>query len=180
MDWKEIFGRLCDDPEDPLAWSYLQRQVRVWARREFRAQGWHFVEDAVADTCSAVATGLERAYGPDTFRGFVFGHFLTVRRHLLRRERFGHASLDGVDVAAPAETEGFDPEVRSHLMQALVRLPARERHAVCMRHLEGLSASDIARQLGVSPENARLIVHRGMQRLRRHLSRPAGAEVVLR
>ena len=171
MDWKEIFGRLSSDPEDPLAWSHLQRQVRVWASREFRAQGWHLIEDAVADTCSAVALGLERAYGPDTFRGFVFGHFLTVRRHLLRRCRDGLTSLDGVDVAAPAEEDRLEPEERSRLMQAVLQLPPRERRAVCLRHLEGLSPGEIAAELGVSHENARLIIHRGLQRLRRTLLR---------
>ena len=175
MEWKEIFGRLARDPEDSLAWSHLQRQVRVWARREFRAQGWHLVEDAVADTCSAVAVAFERAYGEETFRGFVFGQFLTVRRHLLRRARLGQTSLDGVDVPAPIEETAFSADERSRLMRALLQLPSRERRAVSLRHLEGLSAAAIANDLGVSQENARLIVHRGMQRLRRNLRRDARA-----
>jgi RNA polymerase sigma factor (sigma-70 family) len=170
MDWQEIFARLSADPEDALAWSHLQRQVRVWARREFRAHGWHCVEDVVVDTCSAVATGMRRAYGPETFRGFVFGQFLSVRRHVLRRERFGHSSLDGVDVPAPPEHQAVEREDDRHVIDALVQLPPRERRAVCLRHLEGLSGSEIAAELGVSQENARLIVHRGINRLRRHLT----------
>ncbi|MBV9173917.1 MAG: sigma-70 family RNA polymerase sigma factor [Chloroflexi bacterium] len=169
MDWQEMFARLSKNPEDALAWSHLQRHVRVWARREFRAHGWHCIEDVIVDTCSAVATGMSRAYGPETFRGFVFGHFLSVRRHVLRRERYGHTSLDGVDVAAPAADDPLEGDERGHLMDALVKLPPREQRAVRLRHIEGFSGPEIAAELGVSQENARLIVHRGISRLRRQL-----------
>jgi len=170
MEWKEMFGRLVSDPEDPLAWTHLQRQVRGWARREFGRQGWHLVEDAVADTASAVAVGLERAYGAETFRGFVFGHFLTARRQLLRVGRVSLLPLDNVDIAAAGSDDApFNEETLSSVMRALATLPPRERQAGSLRHLEGLPASAIAAELGVSPENARLIVHRGLQRLRRGL-----------
>ena len=81
-------------------------------------------------------------------------------------------SIDGVDVAAPEpdeEDDGLGSETLSRLMAALVKLPPRERQAVCLRHFEELPATGIAAQLGVSQENARLIVHRGLQRLRRYL-----------
>jgi len=54
--------------------------------------------------------------------------------------------------------------------EVLLTLPARQRAAVTLRHLEGLSADDIAAHLGVSPVNARQLVHKGLRALRRRMT----------
>jgi len=44
---------------------------------------------------------------------------------------------------------------RLALVSALARLPRRQQQVVVMRHLGGLSLTDVARSLGVSPNTAK-------------------------
>jgi RNA polymerase sigma-70 factor (ECF subfamily) len=62
-------------------------------------------------------------------------------------------------------------EAREHLRQGLADLPARQRVIVGLRDVEGLSAEDVCRVLDVSPENQRVLLHRGRSRLRAVLAR---------
>jgi RNA polymerase sigma-70 factor (ECF subfamily) len=57
-------------------------------------------------------------------------------------------------------------EIRERLKDALDELPARQRAVVTLRDVEGLSAGEVCRLLGVSAENQRVLLHRGRARLR--------------
>ena len=60
-------------------------------------------------------------------------------------------------------------EARGHLKAALDELPERQRVVVAMRDVEGLDADDVCDLLDLSPENQRVLLHRGRTRLRRAL-----------
>lgn len=62
---------------------------------------------------------------------------------------------------------------RAALLDALARLPAKEREAVGLRYLAGLSIPELARALDVDPEAAKSRVRRGLARLRRRLGATA-------
>jgi RNA polymerase sigma-70 factor (ECF subfamily) len=55
------------------------------------------------------------------------------------------------------------------LVRALRRLSLRDRQAVHLRYFENQSFEDAARTLGTSEPHARVIVHRALAKLRRHL-----------
>lgn len=61
---------------------------------------------------------------------------------------------------------------RDELLHALRRLPAKQRAAVVLRHLEGMSDSEIADVLGCAPVTVRSNVHRGLAALRENLTLP--------
>jgi RNA polymerase sigma factor (sigma-70 family) len=171
MDWESIYLRLKRDDEDALAWRALQRRVESWARAVFRGRGSSLVEDVVAETCASVALGIEAARGPETFSGFVYGHFLNVRRRALRADALIQAaqSLDGIDIATAAAADEPDPDAIALLRRALDNLPERERRAVTLRYFHELPSAGIAAELGVTSGNARRIVFNGLRRLRTHL-----------
>jgi RNA polymerase sigma factor (sigma-70 family) len=169
MDWDQIYSRLSTDDNDPLAWGALQKRVEAWARAALWTQPRHLVDDAVVDTCAAIAVGLQAARGPATFAGFAYGHFLNARRRLLRCGRQPLVRLDDIDVAAPLVHEGPDAEALSSLRRALAALPAREQTAVKLRYFDDLPAASIAAELGVTHGNARRIVFNGLRRLRAEL-----------
>jgi len=57
-------------------------------------------------------------------------------------------------------------EARAHLRAALELLPSRQRLVVTMRDVEGMSAGEVCDLLDVSPENQRVLLHRGRSQLR--------------
>jgi RNA polymerase sigma-70 factor (ECF subfamily) len=58
------------------------------------------------------------------------------------------------------------------LAQALEALPANQRDAVVLRHLEGLSLADIAARLGCTTAAVTGLLHRGLKNLRQRLPAP--------
>jgi RNA polymerase sigma-70 factor (ECF subfamily) len=179
MDWTDIHTRLAHSRDDHAAWTALARRVRIWAQAHLRASGWQAIDDVVADTCSAVAISFDRARGPQSFAGFVYGAYLNQRKKKLaevnRAQR--HVPLDtvatsfvmGDDDDGDDDDFPFSDEDRVALRQALAELPPRVRAAISLRYMEGLSARDVGTQLGVTPGNARMIVHTGLVMLRRRL-----------
>src|SRR5215472_7799672 len=146
MEWAEIYMRIVADREDGEAWEALGRRVRAWAHAHLRGKTWHHLEDVVADTCSSVAVGFERARGEATFAGFVYGCYLNERRRVLglRRGRSACLSLDEPGLLPSVGQPDVTAEDPSAVWEVLLTLPPRQRAAVTLRHLEGLSAEDIA------------------------------------
>lgn len=164
--WADVYERLKLDRGDPKAWAVLENRVRAWAGPGLRQLGWHVVEDAVADSCSMVAVGFEKAHGPETFKGFVFGHYLNVRRRLLQEHRQLGVPPEAVDLPVSPDDEP-SPDERDLLHRCLSQLPSREQQAMRLRYFEDAAAVDIAAELGVTEGNARRIVFNGLAHLRR-------------
>ena len=183
MQWEEIYARLLEDREDPRAWTALAVRLRRRVRRDLRHLGQAVAEDVVADTCVAVALGFGQAHGARTFGGFVLGHYLNARRRALRTSAQPTVSLDGLDIPVDDGDAGPNPDESEHLRNAVAELPSRERAALLLRYAEELSAAAIAAQLGTSEGNARQLVHRALEHLRRrlgqarHAARPSMAAV---
>ncbi len=173
MDWAQIFERLTADQDDALAWVALELRIKAWARAEFWANGHHLIDDAVVDTCAAIALGLPAARGPETFSGFAYGHFLNARRRLLRTLQPGSVSIHGIDIVSPDQDDDeLDAEARARLWRALAALPARERKVVMLRYFEELPSTRIAAEVGVTSVNARRILFNGLRRMRSLLRDP--------
>jgi RNA polymerase sigma factor (sigma-70 family) len=131
------------------------------------------VEDAVADTCSTVVVCFDAARAADTFSGFVYGHYMNVRRRLIRSQR-NEGTLEGVDISEPFSTEietGPGERELGALKLCLGELHEREQRAVGMRYWEEAPPDQIAGALGVTAANARQIVFRALAKLRRCIQR---------
>jgi RNA polymerase sigma-70 factor, ECF subfamily len=57
-------------------------------------------------------------------------------------------------------------EARAHLKEALAALPERQRLVVGLRDVDGLSSNEVCDVLRLTPENERVLLHRGRSRLR--------------
>jgi hypothetical protein len=92
------------------------------------------------------------------------------------------ARTRGTNRNAPSRRESpgrrlLSLEAREHLRSALATLPERQRVVVALRDVEGASAAEVRDLLALSPENQRVLLHRGRSRLRATLEdyvRPAG------
>src|SRR5262249_45268253 len=99
MEWPAIYARLQCDLNDSAAWGALREAVHRWAQRDLSRLGSHIVEDAVADTCAAVALKFKDARGPATFKGFVIGIYWDVRRQKRRERGVPTVSFQNIDLS---------------------------------------------------------------------------------
>jgi len=69
------------------------------------------------------------------------------------------------DRAAPDEAV-VDPEPDTHLIPLLSRLPERQRVAMALYYLEGLSVDQVAEEMSLSQGAVKYHLHEGRERLR--------------
>jgi RNA polymerase sigma factor (sigma-70 family) len=174
VEWPTICTRLRSDPNDQAAWEALEVGVRACARSRLRDLGADSIEDVVADTCAIVVMDLASAYGPETFRGFVFGKYRNVEKGALKLGSARRAPLDdAANIPASPSSDVFDRRL-AVLGDCLERLPERDRRAVELRFFQEARAEHIARELQVTAGNARRIVFNGVNRLRKCAQAAAG------
>lgn len=140
-------------------------------------------EEVVQDTWLGVVRGIDRFEGRSTVKTWLF-HILANRaRTTSAREarsvplgdddpldgrfgRFGHWS----DPPA-AWTDAADARIDAGALASLVRdalpkLPPAQRQVLVLRDVEGLDAAEVCDLLHLSPENQRVLLHRGRARVR--------------
>ena len=75
----------------------------------------------------------------------------------------------GVVLSEDPPWEGVDPAIRLDVASALATLPKRQREAVVLRHVAGLSEAEVADALGVSTNTVKTHTSRGLGALRQRL-----------
>ncbi|MEV4512852.1 SigE family RNA polymerase sigma factor [Dactylosporangium sp. NPDC049525] len=132
---------------------------------------WHTADDLVQATFVKLYQHWRRTQ-PESLdaytRRILVNTFLSHRRDR-RRETL---VADPPDAAATAAEPGGDQE----LGRALQRLPARQRAAVVLRHLEDMSIAEVAELLGMAEGTVKSQTARGVDALRRALGTPASTQ----
>jgi RNA polymerase sigma-70 factor (sigma-E family) len=90
-------------------------------------------------------------------------------RSLLRRRAGQRAQPGDGRPAASAEAAVISGEDRREVMQALRRLPARQREALVLRYYLDLSPEEISTVMGIGPSSVRSATHRALSSLGRML-----------
>ena len=149
--------------------------IRAFCRRHgaSEADAADLVQQALLVTLQALREGRVRDLG--RLDGFVFG----TCRQLVRSLRRGAARRAAVLAALPDEGASLPVERDSREIARLERvlgaMPDRARRILLWTFCEGRSAEEIARDLGTSSENVRVIRHRSLRSLRRALGREGEA-----
>lgn len=172
---------------DQAAFEEIFRTYQPGLLRYFRSVIPAHADDVAAATWESVASSLRgfRGDGP----GFRRWLFTIARRRVVdqvRREvRWPRRlfavpdELDDLDGAPPADAAHDDPDWAANV---LCQIPPRQAEAVALRVIGGLSVDETARRLSTTPENVRVLSHRGLAAIRRILvDEPAevGAEISL-
>ena len=83
----------------------------------------------------------------------------------------GDAAVEDIHATAAPPNESLErEELAKELRAALVRLPADQAEAFCLRHVEGMSYEEIGAQTGMTPNAAGVLIHRAKERLRELLN----------
>jgi RNA polymerase sigma-70 factor (ECF subfamily) len=135
-------------------------------------------EDVAQESFIKAYQELGRLRDPSRFAGWlsrIIGQQCTnlvrrkVRRKLLSSR--GSGALDRLDwVAAPTANPGLSVEQTHVVRRTVRRLPEKFRKVIIMRFVGGLSAGQIAVQLGKRHGTVRVWLHRAYQILRKELA----------
>lgn len=169
------------------ALTEIYRAYQPRLLRYLRAQEPGMADDLAADVWLAVARGLGRFRGDEAaFRGWLF----TIGRHRVieHRRRQARRRTDPVPdehLDRPVERGlGGDPAWlvveqlgAQRTIEALVAgLPAEQAEAVLLRVLGGFDVAEVARIMGRTPGNVRVLCHRALKRLAVRINEEALAE----
>ena len=152
------------------------------------------VDEVVQDAWAGVVSGLDRFEERSSLRTWIFQILVNRAKTTgIRDSRtLPFSTLDTEDegpVVAPDRFLGPDShspgswatpprpwddpegrllslEARRRLRAALAMLPSRQQAVVTMRDVEGMSAEEVCNLLEISPENQRVLLHRGRSALR--------------
>jgi len=133
---------------------------------------WHLAEDLVQETLAKTYLHWHRVQNADNPDAYVRRILLNEARARWRRHDapvLRHTDAVS-DEPAPRGTE--DEVVRrAELLQALLRLPLRQRATVVLRYLDGLTERETAAVLGCSEGTVKSQAARALAALRKCLAR---------
>jgi len=159
---------LRNDPEaEAELFRRMAPRIRLYGLRHLRDEhaSQDLTQQVLITTLEALRAGRLRE--PEKLASFVLGTcrmiVLDLRRGTLRKERlleqFGASLLPRVQPSIPP----FDHEQLTRCVQSLKE---RERAVVVMTFYDEQTGADVARFLGVSEANVRVIRHRAIRQLR--------------
>jgi RNA polymerase sigma-70 factor (ECF subfamily) len=146
-------------------------------------------QEVTQDTWVAVMRGVDRFEGRSSFKTWLFRILVNRARTAATREhRAGRAEaidderFDATGAwATPPEPWADRVEDRldaaqlaDRVQSLLAHLPEAQREVVVLRDIDGVSAVDVAKVLGITDGNQRVLLHRARARLRQLLA----AEVI--
>jgi RNA polymerase sigma-70 factor (ECF subfamily) len=149
--------------------------LMVHFRPPFGRYAWQMLgsreeaEEVVQDTFLRAYRGLASCREPERFGAWAFSILVnrcrSRRRILSRRNRFRADDHDGVEsLSVPSREE--DHELRETIERALALLPAEQREAFLLKHVEGLSYGEIAEITGTRIPALKMRVLRACETLR--------------
>jgi RNA polymerase sigma-70 factor (ECF subfamily) len=87
----------------------------------------------------------------------------------------GHWARPPAEWESPEEQLGTE-EARRVLLEAIAKLPVRQREVIALRDISGWSAAETRNALGLSETNQRVLLHRARSKVRAALERYFEAE----
>jgi RNA polymerase sigma-70 factor (sigma-E family) len=160
---------LAGDPAEPAPedepWDFeelYRREYAAMLRVAFLlTDSNELAEEAVHD---AFAKVYERRTRLDRPGGYLRTCVINRCRDLQRRRRFERNRWE--TTASTSSELGAD-----EIVDALAKLPMRQRAALVLRYYEDLSEADIAETLGVRPGTVKSLLSRGLDQLREVIER---------
>ncbi|MCB0415746.1 MAG: sigma-70 family RNA polymerase sigma factor [Bdellovibrionales bacterium] len=132
-----------------------------------------FTEDVVQDTFIKAYTKLETFRGQSSFKSWLFKIGLNTAKNKLRSQRVGQLNLEKVHLSHGSKVENriYHSNVKSQILQAIERLPQKQKEAIYLRIFEDLSFKEIADLMESPYDTAKANYRHGLMKLKNSLSR---------
>ncbi len=127
--------------------------------------------DVIQESLVRAYKSLKRCRNPNQFKGWLFRIVSNqCKTYLKRRKRRQMESLDRVSSGATAPGDPHadveTAELKRQVHAALDRLPATQQEVLILRHMNGLSVSEIGEMLSISVSAVKMRLMRGREALR--------------
>ncbi len=161
---------------DRDALADLWRTYQAPLLRYLRSRRAPSPDDVASQVWIDVARSIARFEGDDDdFRRWLFtiAHRRSVdaiRRAVRTSEPRSARAVRAADHAAGADVEHENHDALDRAIALLATLPDDQAEAVMLRVVNDLPTADVAAVMETSEGNVRVLVHRGLTRLRRRLS----------
>ena len=127
-------------------------------------------EEAVQEAFASMYRALPRLRDETAAPGYVYRSVLNeCRSQLRKRDLASRRPVALAEDVAPADAAVLAGERRAVVVEALRRLPQRQRECLVLRWYLDLGERDIADALGISGGSVKTHLHRGMAALATHL-----------
>jgi RNA polymerase sigma-70 factor (ECF subfamily) len=137
------------------------------------ANDYDDAQDLISDTVLAAYERFDQLRDPQAFLGFLFT--IAARIHKRRRWRGRIFGTYDPDAAASMHDRGMQPDISAdvrNLYDALARLPERQREALALFEISGLSLEEIRGIQGGSISAVKMRLVRGRKQLAQLLGVP--------
>ena len=166
-------------------------RIMLDTERKVVATAWRMLgnredaRDAAQEVYLRVYKYLDRFKPEQDFNGWLYRITINVCRDAARKKRGAtggeffaaqhsedeHVLPESASPDADAEENAIRAQQRSMLMSALETLPAKERAALVLRDLEGLTTEEVARVLRSRPVTVRSQISSARAKLKLHCER---------
>jgi RNA polymerase sigma-70 factor (ECF subfamily) len=176
--WESVLGACRTGTE--WAWRQIYEDVAPSLLRYHRARGTTDPEDLVGDTFVRVVRGLPGFEGnEDQFRAWVFAisrrRAIDLARSRSRRMEVPTPPDDVVELGGTgnAEEDTLRSIEEERVRSVLQGLTADQRDVLLLRLLADLTVDQVATIVGKSPSAVKALQARGLENVRREISRGA-------
>lgn len=187
MDDTELLARLLDGDEKAFVEIVMRYNESLTRVARYYVGSEASAEDVVQETWIAVLRGIDRFEGRSSFKTWLFrilvnrARTLGVKEHRIvpvdpltsdrsvspsRFDQGGHWSEPPVPFTDAIDDGIVNEPIVRLVHEAIARLPEAARAVVTLRDVQGLSTTEVAKLLGLSEANVRVILHRSRARIR--------------
>jgi RNA polymerase sigma-70 factor (ECF subfamily) len=128
----------------------------------------HEAEEIVQEAVLKTWRNLGALEDPSALVGWVASATRNAALDRRRKRRPETAESEVLDTSGMSITESRheDPDERRCILEEIGKLPVNQAVVVTLRFMEGLGLDQIAERLGLSSNNVRVRLHRGLEKLR--------------
>jgi RNA polymerase sigma factor (sigma-70 family) len=166
-------------PEDtPLSSTFRENTARIYRFIYAKVGNREAAEDLTSQVFLKAVRWLAQDRSADSIRSWLY----TVARSTIAdywREQSQHPTvpLEDPDAVLFCGREGPEEvrRTRQRAWRILDALPEREREVLRLRFLDGYSAGEIGRELGLTPDHVRVLQRRALRRAATRVALEPGA-----
>jgi RNA polymerase sigma-70 factor (ECF subfamily) len=156
-----------------MAWQDLfdQNFQRMYRFAYARTGDAHAAEDIASEVFASAAQSIRRyRYTGAPITAWLYRIARnTTADHLERRRRRPQASLEDIEIESPSFDGSIDD--KTDLLRGIAELSRDQQEVIALRFYSDCSISEAAHALGKSEGAVKLLQHRAIAALRRHLTR---------